>query len=983
MELEKFQEKVQQYRRPTGNSQKELAQKLGIQPTVLSHKLGGTDKKHLTHQEVKGIVRTLAEWGGITQQSQATELLELMDLKPNSFSLEEWSSPPLNNLTSDLPQHLLPKAIIDSSHNLAMSSIRFATTNHNLPATLTPLIGREREAQTLISLLKSESVRLITLTGPGGVGKTRLSLKIAHALIPYFPDGVWFVALANASDNSQVISEIARVFHLGGQERLPILQSLKNFLVDKHLLLVLDNFEQVLKAAPLVAELLTTAAKLKVIVSSRAVLHIYGEYEFVVPTLALPNTEHLPTIEHLNQYEAVRLFVERARSVKANFNITPQNAIYVAQICARLDGLPLAIELAAVRSKIFSPQAMLEQLLGENGLGLKFLAGEAPNLPPRHRALHKTLEWSYHLLSNIERQLFAHLSVFNGSFNLAAAQAICCSNSVEELASLVDKSMVQQAEDNSGEIRFSLLETVHEFALEQLEVSPEKLIIKERHLAYYLNFAQEADAQIKSIDQEIWANRLELEYNNLRTALEWCSKATQKAVIERGLELASSLRRFWFLRGYIQEGYQWLSSLMAHTNTLPEGVEPTLRIKALNTLSFLASQQGENKEAMLLCNQSVALARQIGYEVGLASALGTLAIIAYNLANFSEALKYGEECLAIRRKLEDKAGIADVLNTLALVARQTNNYKLAQDLYAEALSLFEALGDQHSISITLNGLGELERVQNRHESSHSYHLQALELRRKLGNKQGIVASLNNLANLEHAKGHFEEAKGHFEEALALGKVLGQKKVVAILLSNLGSVELEMSHYESALAYTEEALQLSRLIGDKRQEAISIHNLSEILLYQGKLEQARQLAEQALALKAELGDQQSLAISQGNMAEILLQQGEVAAARLLLETSLSIFQNFNNTTGIIKILPGLATSEKLRGNTMQALGLLYLATNLMQAKGIAQNEKEKSRLAQAIKELQDQLGPEKTEAARLDSPKLEIQTLISNSDGSRG
>jgi predicted ATPase/class 3 adenylate cyclase len=460
---------------------------------------------------------------------------------------------------------------------------------NNLSLQPTPLIGRKREVAEVYERLLRPEVRLLTLTGVGGTGKTRLSLQAAAELTEQFEDGVFFVSLAAIRDPQLVVPAMAAtlgVKEAGGQ---PLLESVEDSLGEKHILLMVDNFEQVIEAAPVVTELLSTASNLKVLATSRIPLRLYGEHEYAVPPLALPDPERLPSVERLTHYEAVRLFVERAQAAKADFSVTNESAPAVAQICYRLDGLPLAIELAAARIKVLSPQKMLGRL----GNRLKLLTGGARDLPERQRTLRSTIEWSYGLLGEGEKVLFARLSVFAGGRTMEAIEAICDAEGdlpvdvLDGLSSLVDKSLLKQEEGAGGEPRFVMLETIHEFAREKLQESEESEDIRRLHAEYFLALAEEAEPAVEGAQQPVWLERLEEEHDNMRRALSWSLGQGQDS--ELALRMSAALGEFWYLRGYFGEGRRWLEEALAKSGRTPTAA----RARALQRVSWLAFQQGD------------------------------------------------------------------------------------------------------------------------------------------------------------------------------------------------------------------------------------------------------------------------------------------------------------------------------------------------------------------------------------------------------
>ncbi|MDQ5851887.1 MAG: adenylate/guanylate cyclase domain-containing protein, partial [Chloroflexota bacterium] len=553
--------------------------------------------------------------GGQILLSLATQAL-VQDQLPPGMELRDLGIHRLKDLSQ--PEHIFQAVIPDLPADFAPLHTLDNRPN-NLPAQPTPFIGREREVAAVRQRLLHPDIRLITLTGPGGIGKTRLGLRVAAQVLNDFPDGVYFVALAPISDPMLVSVTVAQTLGVKETSGESLLDSLKAYLREKQLLLLLDNFEQVVVAAPLITELLAAAPGLKVLVTSRASLHLQGEREFPVPPLALPDPKHLPTLDTLSQYEAVELFIQRAQAVNPDFQVTNTTAPAVAEICVRLDGLPLAIELAAARSKLLSPQALLQRLQHR----LQVLTGGARDLPARQQTLRSTIDWSFSLLEAGEQTLFARLGVFVGGFSVEAAETVCHESGIGDqwsgvrgqesgdegrsaspsqiptpdsrlpipvldgLQSLLDKSLLHQVPGASGEPRFRMLEIIREYALERLAARGEVEATERTHATYYLTLAEAAAPELQGSRQGAWLEQLEMEHDNLRAALRW---SLNRGEVEVGLRLGAALWRLWHMRGYVSEGREWLEKLLPLSEH--SRVSPSVRAQALNAAGVLAQQQG-------------------------------------------------------------------------------------------------------------------------------------------------------------------------------------------------------------------------------------------------------------------------------------------------------------------------------------------------------------------------------------------------------
>src|SRR6266581_1332644 len=680
-----------------------------------------------------------------------------------------------------------------------------------LPVPLTSFLGREREVAAVAALLRQTSVRLVTLIGTGGVGKTRLALQVAAEGGDTFADGVCFVPLAPVSDPEQVLPAIAKSLGLWEALDRPLLDHVRDYLQEQHLLLLLDNCEQVTAASPQLAALLVSCPRLHLLVTSRAALHLSGEYAFSVPSLPQPDLTQLEDAQALAQVAAVRLFVERAQAIQPAFQLTQANARTIAEICARLDGLPLAIELAAARIKLLPPQALLHRLSHR----LDVLTGGARDLPMRQQALRNTLQWSYDLLTEPEQRLFRWLSIFVGGCTLEAAEVVCQQDSTQTfhvldgIASLLDKSLLQQTAHEGAEPRLVMLETIREFGLEQLHQLGELEAAHRAHARYYLRLVETAEPHLLGPDQLLWFARLEQDLDNLRAILQ-AGMSGGAEEVELALRLAGALRLFWISQGYLREGRDVLERLLANTRA----IAAPIRLKALITLGVILWSQSNPHRLAQVADEALALARVQGDRVPL-----TIAMI-----HRATAMMLGR-----------------------------GDYTAAQACLEEALTEARALGDFYTLVSALMSLGRLAEYQHDAQQAIPWFEEGLALCRAAGAKV-LMATVQILFDqAELSLGHAARAQPLLEEAQSIYQELGSIPAIALIFNMLGRLAIQQGELRQAEAFLTDSDRLARQVGDQNNLALrSRLLLAGLAALQGDYETARLRYEEGLATALKLG-----------------------------------------------------------------------------------------------------------------------------------
>ena len=714
-------------------------------------------------------------------------------------------------------------------------------TTDNVVSRSETLIGRAREVAEITTLLQNDDFRLLTLTGAGGSGKTTLARAIGEELQGHFADGTFFIELAAVSDPKLAVPVVAQTFAIKESGEKSLFEALVNYLREKRILLILDNFEQILAAAPLVQKLLDSTVFLKILVTSRAVLHLKSEYEILVSPLALPPPDAVLTNQNLSQYAAAALFMRRAQNTRRNFILTDENAQFVSEICRRLDGLPLAIELAAARIKLLSPKAILNRL--ENSLQL--LTGGAGDLPLRQQTMVGAIRWSYDLLNEDEKYVFRQLSVFAGGFTVEAAEAVCENHELrianyeasepqpahlypkseihnpesevlDLLTSLADNNLLTLKEEGTGEIRLRMLEVVREFAFGCLEERGETRAVKQRHARFYLKLSEEAEPHLFGEKSVEWLETLEVEIDNLRAALAWSFEFDADVAAR----LAGATRHFWIYHSHLTEGRNWLNAALSKSGA----ANPELRFKLLYGLGIMARVQGDYQTAREMYNQALVEGRASGNRQQIALSSSGLGAILQLTGDAPAARKYFEEGLAVSRELGDEYSIAYSLLCLGIVLGMEGKSSEARKVLEESLTILRKFGSKEAISNNLNNLGAVAFDVGDYEAALGYFTEGLQLSQEVGNKVNITDALNGLAALAAEDGKFEMAAKIAGSAENLSKSIGFEKepterhfcekYISKIRAALDSDEFFAAFEQGRLMDTGEAVALARVSASK-------------------------------------------------------------------------------------------------------------------------------------------------------------------------
>ncbi|UCD99210.1 MAG: tetratricopeptide repeat protein [Chloroflexota bacterium] len=771
--------------------------------------------------------------------SKAEELQELIENDLAVLLTEQFYT--LNRLTKSTE---LKEAVLPAREEEPL-------LEHNLPVQATPFIGRRQELAEICRMLVNQDVRLLTLTGPGGTGKTRLGIQSGWECLDSFVSGVYFIPLAEFRDPILMVSKIAQQLGIREGGSQPLFQTLKNHLRDKQILLLIDNFEQVIEGADLLAELLAAAPGLKLLVTSRVVLNLQGEYEYPVPPLQLPDREELMDLELVDRSEAFQLFVSRAQAISPHLKVDGSNSLVIAQICYQLDGLPLAIELAAARTRSLSPEMILERLPGK----LDLLRGGARDLPERQQTLRNTLDWSYSLLDQDTQNLFSLLGVFIGGFTLEGAEAICrirsgqCQMDVlDGLEVLIDNSLLRMELSSGYQPRYRMLEIIREYALEKLESSGGISAARDKHAQYYIEKISEASLLFQTSESERGLWWVESEQDNLRAALAWCLE--RPAFRDLGAVFLGAMDWFWYRRGYLSEGREWSRRMLNKF----KADEPTAeQVLILFSSSALAMWQGDLKIALDTIDQALEFVRWLEYPFHLAVVLLFKGTTLVNMGRDEEAVIFLEESLALFSDLGMDWYHTTTLVHLANAALGMGDTELALLRLEQAQPAGKAINEKWLISFILNNFGEVHRVRGEYDKARRYYQESEALLREMGDKGDLARLVHNLGYLSLHQGDLDAAERQFRESLAMFLKLSNQRGIAECLSAIAGIRIEKGEYQTGARLLGAATNFLEQTGGSwwpadRVEINRIHDLLEGKLDQKELKTSFDSAQQ-LTLEA--------------------------------------------------------------------------------------------------------------------------------------
>lgn len=740
---------------------------------------------------------------------------------------------------------------------------------NNLTVQLTSFIGREDEIKQVKNTLRQ--TRLLTLTGPGGSGKTRLSLQVAADVIDDYENGVWFIELASLPDNASLLHAIMKVFGLKEEPKKNPEDIICYSLHDREILIILDNCEHLIThCAQLTDKLLSNCPKLKIIATSREALRSNGERIHIVKSLNTPDPNEKISPVNLLQYEAVRLFIERALAINKEFRVTEDNAPFLKEICYRLDGIPLAIELAAARIKILSVEKIYERLKDR----FRLLSGGMRTAVPRQQTLKALIDWSYDLLTDKEKILWRRLSVFSAGWTIEAAEEVCSDEMLEnekilELSEqLAEKSIIVY---DSLKDRYRILETLKQYGEEKLIEANETETLKAKHLHYFMLIAEKSEIMLKGSEEKIWLRMLEAEHSNIQSAIEWST--TKEGDKEEGARLASAVQIFWSIRGHFTTGKRLLESVLENQSEVSKVVLGKLKSRLGSQLVFLSE--------------------------------------------FEKSREYLEEGLMLLRECGEKKVITDTINMLGNVVSYLGDFNLAQKLFEENLSIGRSTGNKHVMAISLNNLGNKEFSEGNYSEAQRLYEDCLALRRELGNEQGTAIALYNLGNIAFDKGDFDKSKKLFEESLEISREIGEKRMIASSLNCLGGIAMFQGDYNRSRKLIEESLTLNNEIGEKRNISRSLSFLGRLELNLGCFEKALNIFNETLALTSQIGEKSGIANALSDLGNVFFLLENYGLSKKHYEESLMLKQELSEKILIAQSLYDIGNVLYITGEPERA------------------------------------------------------------------